>query len=443
MADPKAKPEQPEEELDAVSAAYESISKKLEELRKKRETGDEEESEVSKESTKDENEESVEVKNINKNKAKEDDAVEEIKEDEEDKESQDEPKATESKSDLEPLPGTEDEIDTEVSKEDAEADELDEEDPLDREDVVEEEPQGDKQIDEFEEEAAVVEDEPRDKEKLEEKPTFVRNQMTEDEMEKWEKEQLDPSPKTEEEIKETDQVNDSPDQPDTLDDLASQPEIDTQESRSSSLEAPTQPPEFEEAPIRQIRPQPRQDYYGEQPGFGQRKPDDRFRQSDQDSFGRGGRRRASIWQLLVLALIGLGVIGGTVYFLKYQFRDEAAPSPSPVMETQTPIPTATPTPAPQVDRSKYKVRVLNGTTKTGMAASVSGKLKDLGYQLERTGNATNSAFERTVVRVKEGSQSASLIETLIKDLLPDFDATGTPTLRSNEVADIEVILGVR
>ena len=152
-------------------------------------------------------------------------------------------------------------------------------------------------------------------------------------------------------------------------------------------------------------------------------------------------KRASKFHLLILVIIGIVVIGFTVYILKGGFGDlslttKSSPSPSPVEN-----PSSTPTPTPKPDRAQYKLRVLNGSGKTGLAASVSAKLKDLGYQTDKTGNATNSAFAQTIVRVK--SSLESFIPQIVKDLAPDFDAAGNSSLKDSDTVDIEVILGAR
>lgn len=154
--------------------------------------------------------------------------------------------------------------------------------------------------------------------------------------------------------------------------------------------------------------------------------------------GLGRPKGSSKLHIFILVLLGLAIIGGTVYLLRTQFSQEPTPTPTPEAPIVTPA--SEPTPAP-LDRSKFKIRVLNGTTKSGLAASVSAKLKDLGYQSDKVGNATNSAFTRTVVRVK--SSATGLLEQLIKDLTPDFEASSDSSLKDGDSADAEVILGTR
>lgn len=153
-------------------------------------------------------------------------------------------------------------------------------------------------------------------------------------------------------------------------------------------------------------------------------------------------KKGNKFAFIIILVIGLAVIGGAVYLLKNQLTGSSnnvtapTPIPTPFIEA-TIIPT--PTPEPVLDRSGFKVRVLNGTSKSGLAASISGKLTDLGYKSDRVGNATNSAFLKTIIRLKPSA--ASLSAQLIKDLNPDLSAQSEGELRSNDSADAEVIIG--
>lgn len=154
--------------------------------------------------------------------------------------------------------------------------------------------------------------------------------------------------------------------------------------------------------------------------------------------------KASKLHLLILAVIGLLVIGGTVYVLKSQLKDQAGSSleQSQAAASPQPSPELTPSPEPPpFERAKFKVRVLNGTTKSGLAATVNDKLKGLGYIVGKPTNAKNSDFEQTVVKVKPSA--AGLSQQLTADLAPEFIASASDTLADKEEVDGEVILGLR
>lgn len=148
-------------------------------------------------------------------------------------------------------------------------------------------------------------------------------------------------------------------------------------------------------------------------------------------------------------LLGIGIIivilGGLFYAFRGAGETKVKPSPSPAAFFEEPSPQ--PSPTPSFDRSKNTLRVLNGTKTQGLAASTSAKLKDLGYKIEKTANATNSAFLKTVVRVKPDLDPDSIgVEELLRNLLKDlsgldFEGEEGPELKESDTSDGEVILG--
>ena len=146
--------------------------------------------------------------------------------------------------------------------------------------------------------------------------------------------------------------------------------------------------------------------------------------------------------LLVLGLIVLLTIGATGYLLKDKFTSSEEPTPTPNPSGRLEVPITEPSPSPSFDRAKFTLRVLNGTKISGLAATVSAKLKDLGYTIDKTGNATNSAFTKTAVRVKKDS-SSGLLDQIIKDLSPDYDAGASVNLKDSDTVDVEIIIGAK
>lgn len=166
-----------------------------------------------------------------------------------------------------------------------------------------------------------------------------------------------------------------------------------------------------------------------------------YREASSSAYRDRQPKGASKWHIIILLLIGGAVIGATVYLLQNQFNFpgktvEGTPAPSVQTAEATPVPT--PTPAP-LERSQFKVRVLNGTTEVGVAKKVLDKLKGLGYQSDRAGNAPKQDYTQTVIRVKEGDSTISA--QLTKDLVPDYEASITPDLGKDEKIDAEIILG--
>lgn len=359
-------------------------------------------------------------------------------------------------------PNADDEEEKELEKaseDDLEEDPLDKEEDLSEEEIEEEnEEEVEKMEKSGEEDKMVAEPVGRvaeDEEDADEEPkkTFVkREEESEDEADMRGSDQDDVEEEREQRKEEVE---------DNLDDLAEEEvEEEPQPSRSFASEA-----RFDDAEFKK-RASMDQDEDMDIPSVGSRNPQsgvyarygkdadsgiyeedfsprrqeperDIFASKYQGSGGYNNRRSGSKLHLLILVLIGLAVIGGTVYLLKSQFETKPQPTPTPNVAESSPTPMPTPTP---IARSEYKVRVLNGTETSGLAKSVSEKLTGLGYQIERTGNATNSAFESTVIRAKSGK--IEVIDQLVSDLAGDYTAASSPaSLRDNDGADAEIIIG--
>lgn len=146
---------------------------------------------------------------------------------------------------------------------------------------------------------------------------------------------------------------------------------------------------------------------------------------------------------LIVGLVILILTGGGLFVLRDRLlgEEEKADESETVIFTKSPTPEPSPSPLLSLDRSKYKIRILNGTTTAGLAASASARLKELGYQIERIGNATNSSFPRTLVRVR--GDKSNIVEQLVRDLSPDFDASQGAELKNSDTADGEIILGAK
>ncbi len=155
----------------------------------------------------------------------------------------------------------------------------------------------------------------------------------------------------------------------------------------------------------------------------------------------GGSRKWLILPVVVLVVAaGLGYYNRQLIgeqFSSYGMGGAASPSPSPVVDAS---PSPTPSPEPEVSRGDYKVRVLNGTLQSGYASKLADLLKEKGWQIDKTGNATDSATPTSYVRSKPKASGA--ISTLIKDLAGEIEAASSSSaLKADDKADLEVVIG--
>lgn len=440
--------ESPEHEEDQVSAAYENISKRLSSLR----GGASEESDESAESkgTKDSEEPELEEWKGPKPPVLKHDEPEEEHElkkvnlrNLEDKE---EPKDKKDEDEIDPLDDEDEKDEEKVVKKDWQPKEND---PLDDEDAEEEtavSKEEEPEIEEIEKETDL--DEPAESEKTVEKDV---------EAEEPEELHSEISAKSDETA-----LSEEEKGPDTLDDLADESpfgqkpkrtEDELPYNRAASAEEdddysiPNLKGSGQTGANMEYNAHPQRESVGEsyapKGGYMEGNDPNNFFSQHQPQ----APKRANKFHLLILIIIGMAVIGFTVYILKGGFGGinlgtsmQSSPSPSP---TATPEPTPTPTPEPEVNRGDFTVRVLNGTSTSGLAKTVGDKLKEAGFKIAAPGNAEDSDVEQTEIRVKEGSASATLFERIKLDLAPDYDAKEGEKLDAKTKHDAEVIIGAK
>jgi chemotaxis protein histidine kinase CheA len=425
--------EEPKEEEDAVAAAYENISKKLESIRKSKEEDDDDEAVVAEVS------EEIELEEWKGPKPPQLNHVNEPEEDEEDIKKvnlrnldSDTPKKDEEEDAIDPLDEDEEPLAVKEKWMPKENDPLDEEEEIAEEDE-----------DKKEEAEEIEEVEQDDKE---EETAVDDSEAKSERTERFEAEKNFSDDETDLELP----ARKAP-QPDTLDDLAEEVHHNKPMTGGSGEDDDYYIPNLKGS--RQETGELGYNTPSQREGIGQsyspkgnymegNDPNNFFSQHSQPQ----APKRANKFHLLVLVLIGIGVIGFTVYILKGGFGDinlgTTEPSPSP-SAAATAEPTPTPTPAPEIEKADFTVKVLNGTTTSGLAGKVRDKVKELGYETATPGNNSDTDVEQTEVRVKEGTESAALLQSLIADLAPDYEAIAGDPLDDKAAYDAEVIVGAK
>ena len=119
----------------------------------------------------------------------------------------------------------------------------------------------------------------------------------------------------------------------------------------------------------------------------------------------------------------------------------ATPSPFSFSESsQSPSPEATA--GANLNKSEPKIRVLNGTSTSGLAASTKEFLESKGYTVASIGNAAARDFEKTTLSFKKGFEKFQ--DLLTSDLSSKYSVTtSNEALEASDSADIEVIVGAK
>jgi len=124
--------------------------------------------------------------------------------------------------------------------------------------------------------------------------------------------------------------------------------------------------------------------------------------------------------------------------------DTPTPEKSPTPEA-TKIPTPKPTTNPVdkttgLDRSQLTVEIQNGSGTAGVAGKASDFLKNLGYQVAKTGNADNFDYKGVTISIK--SDFAKYLPLLKSDVSANYTIqTATSDLSASSSADALVIIG--
>jgi hypothetical protein len=143
--------------------------------------------------------------------------------------------------------------------------------------------------------------------------------------------------------------------------------------------------------------------------------------------------------LILAALVVLGVIGLTKLFPQNASLGITGAGPSSTVgSSPSSTPTGTPSPTPS-RKAKVKgvvVLVLNGTTRRGLAAEVSGTLANAGYKMKVPGNAKST--RRTIVYYRADSLPEA--QLIVRKYFPDALLRRAPASVPDDVR-VEIVLG--
>lgn len=151
------------------------------------------------------------------------------------------------------------------------------------------------------------------------------------------------------------------------------------------------------------------------------------------------------WLWLLIAVIILGAIGfaywrGIGPFDQFRIgKSEVIETPTPQSSAAQDLPSPSPSEAKELDREAPKIRVLNGSGKSGAASSFKDFIEGKGYAVDSVGNAKAYDFEQTIVRFKE--QFKKYKDMMFEDLSSDYSVDEGEDLEATDSADIEIIVG--
>ncbi len=158
------------------------------------------------------------------------------------------------------------------------------------------------------------------------------------------------------------------------------------------------------------------------------------------------KERNAKWLWVLIILIIIGALGFAFWKGIGPFaairgsKAQVSPTPSAMTEVTSPSPEAST--SSQVDKSKAKIRVLNGNGTVGVATTMKDFLTTKGWTVSATGNAANYNFTQTVIKLKDSFKSYA--DALTRDLNDKYSVTtSSSSLEASDSADIEVTVGAK
>ncbi|MBI2017804.1 LytR C-terminal domain-containing protein [Candidatus Daviesbacteria bacterium] len=145
----------------------------------------------------------------------------------------------------------------------------------------------------------------------------------------------------------------------------------------------------------------------------------------------GSMKKFIIW-LIVLSILAtvVGFLATTTFKSNEQETTEASPAP---------IFSPTPTPVPQLIRSDWSFEVLNGSGISGQAKKIADQIKELGYQVIKTGNADKQTYTESQILVSNDlKEKVDLVIADLKDIIKIATVAGE---LKDSTASARIILG--
>lgn len=140
--------------------------------------------------------------------------------------------------------------------------------------------------------------------------------------------------------------------------------------------------------------------------------------------------------LIILGIIVLIAIG----FLLFN-RRSMKKIVTTFYQTPSPSPTFSPAPEPKVvfKREDWSFEVLNGSGTRGLAKKISDKLKELGYEVIKTGNADKDNYPKT--QILAGKDFLDRVDLVIADLKDIVKIASVAGELQDSTASARIIIG--
>lgn len=147
-------------------------------------------------------------------------------------------------------------------------------------------------------------------------------------------------------------------------------------------------------------------------------------------------RKNFMWPILFVVFLALALLAGIFIYKQGVNKGEEIN-----VVTLTPTPTVAPEPSKaEIDLSKYKIEILNGSEIDGEAGKQKDNLEGEGFKVSSIGNAENSDYTKTIIQAKEDVDK-DFLDKLKSVLEKSFVVGETEGLSEDADSDVIVIIG--
>lgn len=142
-------------------------------------------------------------------------------------------------------------------------------------------------------------------------------------------------------------------------------------------------------------------------------------------------RKSIIFFIISIIVLSAVILGGAFYYKQFMTGSNALKETKQNKKV-TPTPTNSPTPTPtkvEIDKSKYSIKILNGSGTSGEAGRAKTYLEEEGFDVSSVGNADKFDYQKSVLEVSKDIDEDFLTElkSFISKKYPLEDTAETVT----------------
>ena len=149
-------------------------------------------------------------------------------------------------------------------------------------------------------------------------------------------------------------------------------------------------------------------------------------------------KSGKIWSAVFGIFIALAIVSGLLIYIEGASKSNQQgiiPTPTPIIAQQQ-----SPTSTPEIDVSKYKIEVLNGSGISGEAARAKQLLEEEKFIVSSIGNADTLNYQKTIIQAKK-TVSKEFLDKLKSFLEKLYVLDDVKELDESEKSHVVIIVG--